>query len=60
MKPRVGQRLFSSFRQRVKKQEWEKPLMSIENQLWIGLSFEENLVLTPLKKLLVLGVQVSA
>jgi hypothetical protein len=44
----------------VKKQEWEKPLMSIENQLWIGLSFEENLVLTPLKKLLVLGVQVSA
>lgn len=24
--------------------------MSIENQCWIGLSFEENLVLTPLKK----------
>jgi hypothetical protein len=24
---------------RVKKQEWENPLMSIENQCWIGLSF---------------------
>jgi hypothetical protein len=29
---------------RVKKQDWEKPLMSIENQCWIGLSFQENLV----------------